>query len=187
MRRHYKLAIMVVLMLLVGATAAYAQDTPDPDTILQEARDAVERAEALNDFAFNLLGIFEAVSVAITIVGAALGAFGFARIISAQDSLDEARGEVREEMAEIRETLNTELTQLQQEFERRSEALTALSMQTEKIIEEQRKVIADATLATVLLSFGERQFKASDYAGAIDAYNPAGKKSPDCANPVAAH
>ncbi|MEM6528938.1 MAG: tetratricopeptide repeat protein, partial [Chloroflexota bacterium] len=190
MRRHAKLALTVVLLLLAGTGAVYAQDeTPAPEAILEEvqavatsAAEAVAEAEALNDFAFNLLGIFEAISVAITIVGAALGAFGFARIISAQDSLVEARDEVRAEMADIQERLNTELSELNQQFDRRSESLAALSVRTEKIIEEQRKVIADATLATVLLSFGERQFKASDYTGAIDAYNRALQL--DSRNPV---
>ena len=155
--------LFTALMLAAGRWVA-AQD--DSEAALAQAEAALAEAEALVDLAFNLLGIFEAISVAITIVGAALGAFGFARLISAESNLTKAREDVEAELADIRAQFNEDLRQ-------REERFTELSANLRQNVQDQRKNISDATLATALLSFGERQWLASDMNGALDTYKRA--------------
>lgn len=167
--KHLMLAIVVMIMLLIPFGAAFAQDdqalTPaqleELDRLAREA--AAEEIAALNDLAFNLLGIFEAVSVAITIIGAGLGVIGFGRLISAEGNLNKAREEIEQEIVAIREQFNNDLEQRRQEFESFTTELT-------EAVEQQRREAVNATLATALLSFGERQYKASDYVGAVNTY-----------------
>ncbi len=173
MRRGWLLLAVIAIVGLgtgLGAVSVYAQDEED---ILRQAEDAaaradvaVERAEALTDFAFNLLGIFEAISVAVTIAGAALGAVGFVRLINAQNSLTKAREEVEDEIKKIRQQFNDDLERRNHEFELLRQQLQAA---TDQVSDE----AANATLATALLSFGERQYKATDLNGAINTYKRA--------------
>lgn len=169
MRRKSILTALLLVLLLIAAGVASAQDELSPE-LEAEIEATIARAEAMLDFAFNLLGIFEAVSVAITIVGALFGAFGFIRLISAQNSLTQARAEVEQEIANIRQ-------QFDEDLERRRTEFAELSQQLLKAVEEQRneaaKATADAALATALLGFGERQFKATDFNGAVDTYKRA--------------
>lgn len=169
MRRKRLLAGMLLILLLIPAAVASAQDELPPE-LEAEVQQTIERAQAMLDFAFNLLGIFEAVSVAITIVGALFGAFGFIRLISAQNSLTKAREDVEREITNIRAQFDADLARRREEFEQ-------LSQQLLQAVEEQRKDAANATanaaLATALLGFGERQFKAADFNGAVDTYKRA--------------
>lgn len=175
--------VMLLLILGVWVMPVLAQDDPDPtpetytaeevQNLLDEMRLEVEAAAAYaeeaasaQDLAFNLLGIFEAVSVAITIVGAGLGVVGFGRLISAESSLTQAREEVQEEIKEIR-------SQFERDLEVGRKELQELSQQIVHIVEEQRKEAANATLATALLAFGERQYRAADYVGAATTYQRA--------------
>lgn len=183
MRQLKQTFIVLVLMSLLALTAAAQDDTstappsaePTPtleellarvDALSEEAQTALERAQEQSDLAFNLLGIFEAVSVAITIVGAGLGFFGFGRLVSAENSLTQARAEVEKEILQIRQQFETDLELRRREFE-------ALSSQLSEIVERQRREAANATLATALLSFGERQYRAADYVGAVTTYRRA--------------
>ncbi len=175
MRRGWLLlaAIAIVSVSLGWSVVPVSAQTPDPEEILQEAEalatqaaEALERAESLTDFAFNLLGIFEAISVALTIAGAGLGALGFARLISSSNSLTQAREEVQEQIKEIREQFDKDLAARNQQFE-------LLQNQLHEAIGEVSSEAANATLATALLSFGERQYKATDYTGAINTYKRA--------------
>jgi tetratricopeptide (TPR) repeat protein len=179
--RRLLLNLTLVILFVVGATIAAQDDpTPDPSQLLatvealatQVAEDAefagesAVNAEAATDLAFNLLGIFEAISVAITIVAAGAGLFGIGRLVSAESSLTKARDEVEKEIVDIREQFDSDLEARRGEFEALSHRLTDL-------VEQQRKDSANATLATALLSFGERQYRATDYEGAVDTYRRA--------------
>lgn len=180
-KKQTRVAVVCVsVALLLIATGVAAQDTPPPpaqqaemERLVEEMRLQVEAAEqaandatAATDLAFNLLGIFEAVSVAITIVGAGLGVLGFGRLVSAESNLTQAREEVKQEVKEIREQFERDLTERRREFE-------LLSNQLTQIVADQRKEAASATLATALLAFGERQYRASDYVGAANTYRRA--------------
>lgn len=175
--RKWLLALLVATVLLVFAGGVYAQDEPTdvetveavqqvPTDIEQRAADAVTEAENLVEFAFNLLGIFEAISVAITVVGAALGVFGFARLLSAENSLTAARDDVEREIKSIRE-------QFEADLQTREQAFAALSNELMQTVEQQRREASNATLATALITFGERQYRATDYQGALDTYQRA--------------
>lgn len=171
MRRTYLTGLLLVALLALLAAPALAQDAASTAT----PEEMLERAEAAVDLAFNLLGIFEAISVVITVAGGALVAFGFGRLISAENNLTAAREEVEQEIVEIRQNFAADLEQRKQEFDRLKAQITA-------IVEEQRQETTNATLATALLSFGERQYRAADYVGAINTYQRAVEL--DANNPV---
>jgi len=184
MRRLF-IALFLTVSLLVAVGPAFAQDgdTPlTPQQILEQvealAESADQSADAAQDateLAFNLLGIFEAVSVAITIVAAAAGLFGLGQLNTAQSSLTKAREEVEQEILEIREQFESDLDKRREEFETLSDRLM-------EIVEKQRRDAANSTLATALLSFGERQYRAADFVGAVNTYRRALEL--DANNPV---
>lgn len=136
---------------------------------------AVERADSAIDLAFNLLGLFEAFSFIVTVVGVALSALGFQRLISAQNDLTKARDEVQAQLKESRENFNKEFT------EQRNQ-LTSLQHSLEDDAEERRVTTERALLAQAYIPLGERQYKAQDYSGAISTYNQALSLDPN--NPV---
>jgi len=178
MRQRLIWPLLISILLLVPVPLLAQEDEPDP--VLSEvqalatqvaehaasASTSAEEAQAATDLAFNLLGIFEAVSVAITIVAAGAGVFGVGRLISAETSLTQARDEVEQEIVSIREQFRTDLETRRSEFD-------ALSKNLMDIVEQQRREAANATLATALLSFGERQYRAADYVGAVNTYRRA--------------
>ncbi len=176
---------LLLAFFLVSTRFVMAQDgdpVTEAEAILQDAEAAQSAAEAalteaqaLVDLAFNLLGIFEAISVAITIVGAALGVFGFTRLLSAESNLNKAREEVEAELRDIRAKFDRDLQEREERFTQLGENLT-------DSVQEQRKNISDATRATALLSFGERQWRAGDQQGALDTYQRA--QTLDGQNPV---
>lgn len=167
----------ITLLILAFGLMTFAQNdeavdvdnvisTPTAQETLELAQSAIDKAESLNDLAFNLLGIFEAVSVAITIVAGGVGVFGFGRLLSAESNLNAAREEVQREITTIREQFYADLDQRRQEFDTFTSTLT-------KAVDDQRREAVNATLATALLSFGERQYKASDYIGSVNTYQRA--------------
>ncbi|MFZ4816244.1 MAG: tetratricopeptide repeat protein [Phototrophicaceae bacterium] len=134
-----------------------------------------QTANSLVNFSLDLLGIFESVSLAITVVGAGLGVFGFGRLVSAETNLNAARQEVEEEIVNFRQQFQADLVERRQEFE-------TLRSQITNVVETQRREAANSTLATALVSFGERQYRAADYFGAINTYVRA--KELDSNNPI---
>lgn len=133
------------------------------ENTLSQAELALEEASRAQDLAFNLLGIFEAISFVVTIGGAILGLVGFQRLLSAQNSLTEAREEVEKELQEIHKNSEADQQARRDEFKQLSDRLVAT-------VQQQQTDSRNATLASSLLSFGERQYKASDYQGAIETY-----------------
>ncbi len=183
MRRSMILVGLAALFLFTAVVIAQDEPTPpppSPEAILDEihivatavaentslAESSAASAEEATELAFNLLGIFEAISVAITVVAAAAGVFGVGRLISAESSLTQAREEVEKEILAIREQFETDLEHRRNEFDSLSESLM-------QIVEKQQQESANATLATALLSFGERQYRAADYVGAVNTYRRA--------------
>lgn len=180
--RRISTCIWICVALFVFVTGVAAQDEPEPESadvvatieaiateVSQTAVDAQAAADDAarnNDLAFNLLGIFEAISLSITVAGAALGAFGFVRLISAQSSLTEAREQAEEEVKELRRSIEEDLELRRRDFNKLEAEVTTM-------VEQQRSEAAQATLATAMLSFGERQYRASDYVGAVNTYRRA--------------
>jgi tetratricopeptide (TPR) repeat protein len=176
MRRATIALLLTTLLALAALTVPVLAQTNEPlptddnsqdlEIRLNEAvivaENAAADAERLTNLAFNLLGIFEAVSVAITMVGAALGAVGFLRLISAETNLTRAREDVQKEIEAI-----------QQQFQSRRHEFEVLSKQVTENTENQRREVANSTLATALLSFGERQYRAADFVGAVNTYQRA--------------
>ncbi len=198
--RRIVIAICCLGLLSMTTWAAFAQDDPpgapqdDPlATAVAEAQAAAEDAEAAAELAFNLLGIFEAISVAITVVGAALGAFGFVRLLSAESNLEQTSKQIKEETEETSRRILQETEKLFEDLDKRTKEFDALrenfqhqfdelrnSIQHQ--VDEQRNAAREATLASTLLSFGDRQYKATDYAGAAETFRRALDLDPN--NPV---
>ena len=82
-----------------------------------DARPSMEASARYAEDASRFLGIFEAISVAIAIAGAALGIVGVTRLFSAQRDLAQARKRVDEEMSAQRTKFDAELTALRTQFE----------------------------------------------------------------------
>lgn len=173
--------MLVALMLFgwyalpVGAQEADPTEIPvtsspelesDVQAVLAEAEEILDEAQGAVDLAFNMLGIFEMVGVLITVVGLAVGAVGFARLLSAESSLNKAREAVEKELAEIRQKFEADLAQREERFQE-------LRANLENREKEQRHNIANANLAIALLTFGERQYRAADLKGALDTYQRA--------------
>ena len=174
-------ALLLIALLMTVAPAAAQQDTPNPEpapalpmdealaraeallAAVEEAaaraEDRVEDAEKQVDYAFNLLGLFEALGIVLTLVGGVAAAFGITRLFSAQNDLTEARKRFEEEMAASRKRLDDETAAKQAEINMlRDELLRSTS---------------NATLALSYLPLGERQYKSGDFSGAIDIYERA--------------
>ena len=197
--------IIIVVSLFITPTIGFAQDsTPDnqPESVatleamvndIQSAADRAEtaaqsaeeaaafaqetfdRATSATDMAFNLLGLFEAFGLIITIIGVALSAFGFQRLISAQGELTKARDEVQAQLEQSRTDFN-------QEFTKQRSDLEDLQHRLERAAEQRGEVTERALLAQAYIPLGERQYKAQDYSGAISTYHTALDLDPN--NPV---
>jgi tetratricopeptide (TPR) repeat protein len=135
----------------------------------------LERAEQAVELAFNLLGMFEALSLAITIGGVIITVFGLNRFATASNELEEARKLVERELEEARTRFETAIAERESEL---NEMRTAL----EKEVQEDRQRTSDALLANAMIPLGERQYKTSDYKGALSTYERALQLDP--INPV---
>ena len=171
--------LVLLLILLATVFTVYAQEPiVSPTTsvsmgdaaVLTEveaaaaaARESAEDAARYANDASNFLGIFEAISVAITFVVGALGVVGLTRLFSAQNQLAQARNQVIEEVAALRK-------QFEDEIEQRRKELTDLNTLLRQSAEVQRQESARATLALSLLPLGERQYRAQDLKGAYETY-----------------
>lgn len=150
-------------------------DLSEQEIILARARLALAEAEQAVDLAFNLLGIFEALSLAITVGGVVLTAFGLTRFTTARTELEETRKLIETEFEEARARFETAITQSEQEVE-------AMRRDLEASAHNDRQRTSDALLANALIPLGERQYRTADYRGALDTYNRALDLDPE--NPV---
>lgn len=160
---------LFVILLLALPLTAQAQE-PSADDVLERAeaaaaaaREHAEDAARYAGDASNFLGIFEAISVAITIAIGALGVVGVTRLFSAQNALTEARKRVNEELDTLRK-------EFEDEIERRRKELIELNDLLRQSAEQQKRESARATLALSLLPLGERQYRAQDLKGAYETY-----------------
>lgn len=174
MMRRICSVVLVFVLLTTAAVAVQAQDTPPPpdanaeraEAAAAEAREHAEDAARYAGDASNFLGIFEAISVAITIAIGAFGVVGITRLFSAQSQLTEARKRIIDEVDTLRKEFEDEL-------ERRGSELSELNALLRESSEQQRRESARATLALSLLPLGERQYRAQDLKGAYETYTRA--------------
>ena len=145
------------------------------DDVLDEAQEVLGQAQGAVELASNLLGLFEALSLAVTIGGVVLVSIGLGRF-----------NEARTESAETREIVERQLEEsrkrFEDEIEKREKELRLLREELESVAAAERQKTSDALLANALIPLGERQYKASDYTGAMNTYNRALELDPT--NPV---
>jgi tetratricopeptide (TPR) repeat protein len=188
-----KRAVLFATLLLLLAGPALAQEvTPEPDRIrddlqalvaearaaADEARRAMEDAGRYATDASNFLGLFEAISVGITVVIGALGAFGVLRLVTAQQELTRTRDQVLKQLADALAEQRAQTEALRRELETLAAETTAgLRAESEQRAREQK----ESMIANALIRLGERQYRAGDHSGALqtmrraaelDANNP---------------
>ena len=204
MRRFIWLVLICVGLLMVSANVLAQDSTPDnqaeitatleamvessesaasraelsaqsAESVRVLAEEALDRANGATDMAFNLLGLFEAFSFIVTVVGVALSAAGFQRLLSAQNDLTKARDEVQAQLEQSRQEFT-------KEFTNQRDQLSSLQDRLQQDAEKRRIITERALLAQAYIPLGERQYKAQDYAGAISTYHQALDLDPN--NPV---
>jgi tetratricopeptide (TPR) repeat protein len=151
------------------------ENIADTDDVVAHATEILNRADDTVNLATNLLGLFEALSLAVTIGGVVLVSLGLGRFNDARNELIEARQEVKQEIDDYRRNFDAEV-------KARENKLNLLREELEASANHDRQATTQALLANALLPLGERQYKASDYEGAIATYQRALELHPD--NPV---
>jgi tetratricopeptide (TPR) repeat protein len=171
MRKLWLILLVCGLLMASGVASAQTEAPPVPvqaptipdltqfDERATQLTDLVETAQQQIDNVFNLLGLFEALGVTITVVGGAAALFGVTRFISAQNQLKEAREGFEREMVASRERLE----QQSQEKEAQLDYLRT----------ELKRSTSNATLALSYLPLGESQYRTGDFPGAVDIYRRA--------------
>lgn len=136
---------------------------------------ALSEAEQAVDLAFNLLGIFEALSLSITVGGVILTTFGITSFTTGRNQLEETRKSIEGQFEEARARFDDAILASENE-------IANMRADLEASAHNDRQRTSDALLANALIPLGERQYKTSDYRGAIDTYNRALELDPE--NPV---
>ncbi len=156
---------------------------------------AVARVDDGVEDAFSLLGLYESVGVTIGLLTAVAGAFAavigglYARNIQrAISQLEETRQLVKKEVEDTKQMLKDEVDktqtliehELEEERQRLNAALKEKSTELETLHQElestaraQREETTRALMAHSLLNLAERQYRATDFKGAIDTYKRA--------------
>lgn len=145
------------------------------DEFAERLETATAEAEQAVDLAFNLLGIFEALSLAVTVGGVTLTAFGLTRFTTARNELEEARKLVEKELEEARDRFESAISEREEEIQQMRDELKIAAS-------HDRQRTSDALLANALIPLGERQYKTADYQGALNTYKRALELDPE--NPV---
>lgn len=184
-RMQLRIIPVLAILFFSGVTIRAQTESPDQPSPLQpnihdpvtilEANRILQEAQSAVDLAFDLLGIFEALSLAVTVGGVTLGVVGLRRFNNAQEELAKTRQEVIEEFQAYRE-------RFERQIEEREAELKVLRQELEQSSQKQREDTSNALLAQALLPLGERQYKFSDIKGALNTYNRALELDP--LNPI---
>jgi len=164
----------------ITATLQAMVDSVQLDVIRAEeaallAQEGSQSVQNNVDFAFNLLGLFEAFSVILAIIAAALSYVGFNRVFQAADELANTRQEVATQLENLKK-------QFDEEVEKQRKDADDLQERLEQSAEERRITTERALLAQAYIPLGERQYKAQDYAGSVSTYQQSLDLDPN--NPV---
>ncbi|MDQ7025921.1 MAG: tetratricopeptide repeat protein [Anaerolineae bacterium] len=150
--------------------------------VIEQATEILNQAQGAVDLAVNLLGLFEALSLAVTVGGVVLVAMGLGNFNDARTQLAETREEVSQEAENYRAEFEKYRQTVDEEIKKREEELKKLRHELEESAKNDRQTTANALLANALIPLGERQYKASDYTGAMNTYRRALEL--DSINPV---
>ncbi|MGJ3240575.1 MAG: tetratricopeptide repeat protein [Anaerolineae bacterium] len=160
-------AALNALAIDPNAFALDGEDTPsNEDILLARVQLALAEAEQAVDLAFNLLALFEALSLIVTVGGVVLTAFGLTRFTTARNELEETRKLVEQEFEEARDRFETAITESERD-------IATLRGELEISAQHDRQRTEDALLANSLIPLAERQYRTSDYRGALATYNRA--------------
>ena len=166
MNRKLRQALAALLALWFFAAPVFTQEAFAQEDATQIALEAAERAERAVDQAYNLLGLFEAIGFLATVLGISAALFGVTRLMRATATLDRTRADMlREQQAAAQ--------QMKQDMQTRRDELNDLRAELRLRAEQTRAAAHNSALALALLPLGERQYRAQDYAGAIDTYRRA--------------
>ena len=154
-------ALLLLVWLLASVAPSFAQEDAS-----QRALAAAERAERAVSQAYDLLGLFEAIGFLATIIGVSAALFGFTRLMRATATLDRTRAAILREQ-------QSAATQMQLDLQTRQDELNELRTELRLQAEQTRAAAHNSALSLALLPLGERQYRAQDYAGAIDTYRRA--------------
>lgn len=178
--RHIQIILIFLLLLLFASSALAQTATPSPEPTaadipgaLVQAQDAAATAQAAVarieeaadrvdggvDFAFNLLGLFEAIGFFVTVAAGIGAVIGITRLFSAQSELSAARKRFEEEVDAASKRLETETKQKEAELS--------------TFRAELKRDTSNATLALSYLPLAEGQYKSGDFLGALDILNRA--------------
>jgi tetratricopeptide (TPR) repeat protein len=142
-------------------------------TAAAQVANSAQTAGESFDRASNFLGIFEAIGLIVSLLGAVItvaavvgGILGIRGLNTAKTELEESRKQLETELEIARQRFEDEMKQRQAE-------LNSVRTAMENSAKEQRDNAAKANLALSLLQVGERQYKASDLSGAINTYKRA--------------
>ncbi len=179
--RYLKVLILIGICLLALMPMSAQESTPpapSPDEVqsmLDEARSALDEAQRANDLAFNLLGLFEAISGAVGIilgiivplVAVVAGLFGFSQLASAREELKKARENFEAEMKKTVQMYFDNFNNQNEDLRKKQDHVL------QEALAKQHELGAKANLALSLLPSAERQYRAQDYVGAIETYQRA--------------
>ena len=179
---------LLVLVCAFGLPALAQEATPSAELMaevraleataqarLEALQAAAARIERDVDYAFNLLGLFEAIGLLIT-VGAGLAALlGVTQLYSARKDTRKINEELKQQAADL-------LQRFDDEIEQRKRDVEALREQLMRAEQEQHKNTVNALIGSALLPIGERQYRNGDQEGAIATYKRALELDPN--NPV---
>lgn len=177
----------ITFLLMVIIPSAFAQDqvsgdgvVPEPtpvnvEALVQQVEEALAKIEELegraNDMlgvAMDMFGLFEGFSgvfgIALPVIVAVAGFFGYRRLEKAGDELREAR-----------ERFDEEIEAKQQELE-------SVQKKLEQSIKEHQTSSTNASIALGLLTVGRNQYRGKDNSGAIKTFQQARNYDPN--NPV---
>jgi tetratricopeptide (TPR) repeat protein len=180
-RRLYAILLITALSLCFVLIAQAQEEPPETDLLgrmaelVERAEAAADRAEAAQegsidavDLALGMFGLFEGVTGVVGIVLPVLvvvaGFLGLRRLETAGAELREAR-----------ERFEREVKEREAELDRLRDELLANAQKL-------RDDGARASLALSLMPVAERQYRAQDYKGALDAYQRALELDPN--NPI---
>lgn len=180
-----RLALFLWVCLTVSLATVAQESTPSAENIapdnaqvnalLEQVAQQAANVEKGVDQAYNLLGLFEAIGVFITVGGGLAAIFGISQLFTARSELNATNKRLEENAHELSKRFD-------QEIKRREAELESLRGTLQKFTEEIRETTNRALVANSLIPLGDRQYKASDLTGAVNVYEIALER--DRKNPI---
>lgn len=154
----------------------YSETIARLEQLVQQAEGAVEGAEKQTEWAFNLLGLFEAIGVFITVGGGLAAVFGVTQFVGARRELQRTNEELKTQAAQMRLDMEAEIRKREEELEALRNRLENF---TAEFAEQMQEHTSRALIANSIIPLGERQYRAADYDGALNIYERALELDPN--------